>query len=142
MIEHLLLWLVYAVKARCMPDEAYSSAIFDEDEDGRAASGVTAHVVLDPGCAGHDTPADRPGGGSMTSGCAGCGTPAANPGGGSIFAECGGCDNPADNPGGGSMTRTSVVVTGLGPRVGPTMGPSVGNPDELWLMTQVSSLST
>ena len=55
-----------------MPDEAYNNAIFDEDEDGRAASNVTALVELDTGCAGHDTPADSPGGGSMTSGCAGC----------------------------------------------------------------------
>ena len=62
-----------------MPDEAYNSAIFDEDEDSRTASGSNALVELDPGCAGHDTPADSPGGRLMTSGCAGCDTPAAIP---------------------------------------------------------------
>ena len=106
-----------------MPDEAYNSAIFDEDEDGRAASGLTALVELDSGCAGHDTPADSPGGGSIIAGCAGC-------------------DNPADNPGGGSMARTSVVVTGLGPGVGPTVVPRVGDPDASWSVPQVSSFST
>ena len=106
-----------------MPDEAYNSAICDVDGDGSSAPDLTALVELDSGCAGHDTPADSPGGGSMISGCAGCG-------------------NPADNPGGGSMTRTSVVVTGFGPSVGPTMGPGVGHPDALWSVPQVSSLST
>ena len=122
-MEHLLAWLRYAVKARCMPDETYNNTIFDEDEDGRAASDLTALVELDSGCAGHDIPADSPGGGSIIAGCAGC-------------------DNPADNPGGGSMTRTSVVVTGLGPGVGPAVGPGVGSPDDLWFVPQVSSVST
>ena len=79
-----------------MPDEAYSSAIFVEDEDGRAASNVTALVELDAGCAGHDTPADSPGGSLMTSGCADCGT-------------------PYDGLSGESMTADSVGATGVGP---------------------------
>ena len=153
-MEHLLLWLRYAVKARCMPDEAYNSAIFDETEDGRAASDVTALVELDPGCAGHDTPADSPGGGSMTSGCAGCDTPAANPCGGSMVFGCASSDTPDDCSSDEAVSTASVVTTGVGPGdfffstryslkaciarvvpkpgvVGPTVGPGVGNPEVL-----------
>ena len=61
-----LLWLRYAVKARCTPDEAYNSAIFDADEDVRTASNLTALVELDSGCAGHDSPADDLNGRSLT----------------------------------------------------------------------------
>ena len=49
-----------------MSADAYSSAIFDADEDVRAASNLTALVELDSGCAGHDSPADDFGGGSLT----------------------------------------------------------------------------
>ena len=98
-----------------MPDEAYSSAIFVEDEDGRAASNVTALVELDPGCAGHDTPADSPGGSLMTSGCADCDTPAAIPCGGSMISGCAICDTPYDGLSGESMTADSVMTTGVGP---------------------------
>ena len=80
-----------------MPDEAYNNAIFVEDEDGRAASNVTALVELDPGCAGHDTPAGIPGGGSIPSGCASC-------------------DTPDDGLSGEPMITDSVVTTGVSPR--------------------------
>ena len=133
-----------------MPDEAYSSAIFDEDEGGRAASDLTALVELDPGCARHDTPAGVPGGGSITSGCASC-------------------DTPDDGLSGESMVTDSVVTTGVGPgeflfstryvlnaciaRVVPKPGvvgpavvpggiPEVITPDALWSAPRISGFST
>ena len=148
-----------------MLDEAYRSAIFDEGEDGRAASCVTALVELDPGCAGHDTPADSPGGGSMTSGCAGCDTPAADPCGGSMASGCADRDTPDDGFSDEPMITASVLTTGVGPgdslfptryslnaciakvvpkpsAVGPAVGPGVGIPGVLWSVPQVSSFST
>ena len=45
------------------------------------ASALAALMELDSGCAGHDTPADSPGGGSVIAGCAGRDTPDDGPGG-------------------------------------------------------------
>ena len=58
-----------------MPAEAHSNALSEADGDGMSASGPPVPVELESGCAGKDTPADNPGGGSMIAGCAGCDTP-------------------------------------------------------------------
>ena len=82
-----------------MPDETYNNAIFEASGDGRSASGPPVSVELESGCAGCDTPADSPGGGSMVFGCAGSGM-------------------PSDRPGGGSTINALVVTTGVGSGLG------------------------